>query len=75
MSTPQWNTLKPTTQALIAGGAMLDLALKTWALVDLVNRPAEQVPGTKTRWAIALTLLNTAGVLPAVYLTKVLRRR
>lgn len=75
MATTQWDDLKPTTQALIAGGALLDLAMKTWALADLANRPAEQVPGPKTRWAIALTLLNTAGVLPAVYLARVHSRR
>lgn len=73
--TKHWNELPPTTQALIAGGAAVDLAMKTWALADLANRPARQVPGSKTRWAVALTVLNTVGILPAVYLAMVHRRR
>lgn len=70
-----WDELSPAAQTLIAGGAMVDLAMKTWALADLANRPAKQVPGSKTRWAVALTLLNTVGILPAVYLAQVHRRR
>lgn len=64
----RWSELSPVTRAGIVTGAVLDVGLKCWALADLVNRPQGQVKGSKTAWAIALTIVNSVGVLPSTYL-------
>lgn len=64
----RWQDLSPARRkAVIAVGA-LDAAMRAWALVDLKNRPADEVKGPKVAWAVALTVVSSAGVLPAVYL-------
>jgi hypothetical protein len=65
-----WSELGPRARRLIVVGGTIDTALKVVALVDLSRRPAEQVRGSKRRWAWALTLVNSAGVLPVVYLLR-----
>ena len=79
----RWTELSPVMRAAIVKLAVLDVALKCWAIADLVNRPQNQVKGSKTSssraispcakgsktaWAVALTLSSSAGVLPASYL-------
>lgn len=64
----RWTELSPVMRAAIVKLAVLDVALKCWAIADLVNRPQDQVKGSKTAWAVALTLSSSAGVLPASYL-------
>lgn len=63
-----WSQLSPVARAAVVAVAVLDVGMKGWALADLVNRPQDQVKGSKTAWAIALALVNSAGVLPAAYL-------
>ena len=63
----RWSELSPVTRAVIVKLAVLDVGLKCWALADLVNRPRVR-SGSKAAWAIALTLLGSVGVLPAIYL-------
>ncbi len=46
----------------------LDTGLRAWALADLARRPAWEIRGNKKLWAGALTIVSSAGVLPAVYL-------
>ncbi len=41
--------------------------MKIAALVDLVRRPASEVHGSKVRWAVAVIVVNSAGLLPASY--------
>ena len=65
-----WSELSPVVRLAIVKVALLDVGLKCWALADLVNRPQDQVKGSKTAWAVALTLVNSVGVLPVVYLTR-----
>ncbi len=64
----RWSELSPVTRAVIVKLAVLDIGLKAWALADLVNRPQRQVKGSKAGWAVALTLVGSAGVVPATYL-------
>jgi Family of unknown function (DUF5652) len=64
----RWSELSPGKRAAIVTLAVLDVGMKGWALADLVHRPQDQVKGSKTAWAIALTVVNSAGVLPATYL-------
>ncbi len=67
MATKQWGDLSPKTQKLIIVGGTVDAVLKVAAIVDLIRRPAEQVRGSKALWGTALTLVNSAGVLPIGY--------
>ncbi|MGC3994838.1 MAG: DUF5652 family protein [Propionicimonas sp.] len=48
--------------------AVVDVGLRAWALVDLVKRPQAGVNGPRAAWAVALAVVNSAGVLPAAYL-------
>jgi hypothetical protein len=47
--------------------AAVDLGLRTWALVDLRRRPAQNVKGPKAAWAAGLVVVNSAGILPLAY--------
>jgi hypothetical protein len=67
MAAQQWKQLSPGTRRLIVVTGAVDLSLRVAALIDLARRPAWKVRGTKPRWAAALTLVNSAGVLPAAY--------
>jgi len=58
----------PVARGLLAGVAVLDATLRAWAIADLVNRSDDQVRGSKTRWAVGLAAVNSAGLLPAAYL-------
>lgn len=60
--------LPPAARAAIIVGAVADVVLRGWALVDLVKRPEHEVNGPKKAWAPALGLVSSAGVLPLVYL-------
>jgi hypothetical protein len=41
--------------------------LKVAALIDLARRPSADVRGPKSRWAAAITLINSAGAVPLLY--------
>jgi hypothetical protein len=64
---PKWNDLSPRTQRLIVIGAAVETGLKAAALVDLKRRPASEIRGAKWMWVPALTVVNSAGVVPLVY--------
>jgi len=64
----RWQDLSPARRGAVVTVGVVDAGLRAWALVDLRNRPAEQVKGPKAAWALALTVVSSAGVLPAVYL-------
>lgn len=68
MRSARWNEMSPTTRALVVTVGVVDAGLRAWALVDLKNRPADQVHGPKAAWGLALTVVSSAGVLPAAYL-------
>ena len=42
--------------------------MRAWALLDLKNRPVEEVNGPKAAWGLAITVVNSAGLVPAAYL-------
>lgn len=73
MGRTRWDEMSPTSRALVTTVAVVDAGLRAWALVDLRNRPADQVKGPKAVWGLALSVVSSAGVLPAAYL--VLGRR
>ncbi|WP_418057679.1 DUF5652 family protein [Pimelobacter simplex] len=70
MAKKRWRDLSPRTRRIILVTGAVDGALKAVALADLKRRDADEINGSKRTWATALTLLNTAGVLPIVYLVR-----
>jgi hypothetical protein len=62
-----WRELSPRSRRLIIAGGAVDGALKLAALVDLARRPAAEVRGSKKRWAVAITLINSLGAVPIAY--------
>lgn len=70
----RWSELDPRLrQAIIVGGSV-EAGLKIAALIDLAQRPSRDIKGSKARWAVALVLINSGGVLPIVYLLRGRRR-
>lgn len=64
----KWDELSPARKRVMITVGVIDAGLRAWALVDLKNRPADEVKGPKGVWALALTVVNSAGLLPAAYL-------
>jgi hypothetical protein len=69
----KWDELPPARKRLMIAVGVVDAGMRAWALIDLKNRPDDEVNGPKAAWALALTVVNSAGLLPAAYL--VLGRR
>ena len=67
MAKKKWNELSPRNRQLIIAGGVFDGVLKVAALIDLARRPAGQVRGSKVRWAVAVTLINSVGAVPVAY--------
>jgi hypothetical protein len=63
----RWKDLSPRNRRLILIIGSVEGLLKTAALVDLARRPGEEVRGSKTSWATAIVLINSAGVVPITY--------
>jgi hypothetical protein len=67
MAKKKWSDLsRRARRTLIAVGAGEGL-LEVAALVDLARRPAAEVRGSKVRWALAVTLVNSVGLVPVAY--------
>lgn len=67
MAKKRWNELGPRTRRLIVAGAAFEGTLKIAALMDLARRPADEIRGSKLRWAAAITLVNSVGAVPITY--------
>ena len=67
MATKLWRELSPRVRRSLVVAGAVEGALKVAALVDLVRRPAGQIRGTKPRWAAAIVLVNSGGLLPLAY--------
>lgn len=70
MAKKRWKDLSPRARRLIVSGATFEAVLKAVALVDLKRRPAEEVNGSRARWAAAIVLLNSGGLVPVLYLLR-----
>ena len=55
-------------------GGAFEAGLKVAALIDLAQRPSDEVQGSKPAWAAAITLVNSFGVVPILYLLRGRRR-
>jgi hypothetical protein len=69
----RWDELRPHTRKLITAAATFEGVLKIAALIDLARRPAEDVRGSKAKWATAIVVVNSAGALPVYYFARVRR--
>lgn len=70
VSKNRWRDLDPRIRRALLITAATDGALTIAALVDLARRSPNQVRGSRARWAVALSTVNSAGILPLVYLTR-----
>jgi len=68
MARARWSDLDPPRRRLILIGAALESGLKIAVLIDLVRRPPRDVRGSKPLWAVAIVVINSAGVVPIGYL-------
>ena len=66
----RWSDLDPRTRKVLVAAGTVDAVLRVVALADLARRPAGEVRGSKRRWAAALVVVNSAGVLPLAYLLR-----
>jgi hypothetical protein len=69
MAHKRWDELSPRSQRLVMVGAGFETVLKVAALIDLARRPADEIRGSKARWATAVVLINSMGVVPLAYFT------
>lgn len=74
MAKKRWAELSPATRRLITVAASVEGILKIAALIDLARRPSNQIRGTKTRWAVAIILINSGGAVPIAYFRRGRRR-
>src|SRR5439155_24525760 len=70
MAKKRWHDLSPRTRQVMVAAAAIEGALKVAALIDLKQRPAEQIRGSKKTWAATITLVNSAGAVPVAYFLK-----
>lgn len=70
----QWSDLPRSARAGLISVGVVDAALRVSCLIDLARRPAGRVRGPKPVWALLLGVVNSATVIPALYLS-VGRRR
>jgi hypothetical protein len=74
MATKRWRQLDPRVrQAILLVGAF-EAGLKAAALIDLAQRPGRDIRGSKPAWAVAVTVVNSVGLLPIVYFLRGRRR-
>jgi hypothetical protein len=63
----KWNELSSRTRQMIIVGGVFEGVLKIAALIDLARRPSSEVRGSKVRWALGVTLINSVGAVPVAY--------
>jgi hypothetical protein len=63
----RWSELSARSRRLIIAGAVFEGVLKIAALADIKHRPADQIRGSKSGWATAVVLVNSAGGVPLAY--------
>jgi hypothetical protein len=70
MAKKRWHELSPRTRQVIVAAAAIEGALKVAALIDLKQRSADQVRGSKKTWAATIILVNSGGLAPLAYFFK-----
>jgi hypothetical protein len=64
----RWHDLSPGVRRLLLAAGTAEGALKIAALVDIRRRPAAEIRGSKLVWASVVTVVNSFGIAPLVYL-------
>lgn len=67
----RWDELPRWQQAGIVATSAVEVVLTTIAVIDLVRRPGKQIRGSKTLWALGLTVQPFG---PVAYLALARRR-
>ena len=67
MPRKRWNELSIRARRILILGAAFEGILKILALIDLKRRPANEVRGSKAKWATAVVLINSLGAVPIAY--------
>lgn len=63
----KWRDLSPRVRRVLLVLGSLEGLLKFLALADLRRRPARDVNGSKRKWALAISFINSAGTVPVIY--------
>lgn len=67
MTRKRWNELDPTVRRAMVLVAVLDVALRVAALVDLARRPDAELRGARAAWTAAVAIVSSAGLVPTAY--------
>jgi hypothetical protein len=67
MPKKRWSDLSQRTRTTIVLLAAFEGILKIMALMDLKRRPANEIRGSKVKWATAIVLVNSIGAVPLAY--------
>ena len=51
-----WSDMTPTQKRVVVAAGIVEVALTTWCLRDLKQRPATMVRGPKALWAPAMSV-------------------
>lgn len=68
MAKKKWKDLTSRQKGVVVATTTIDTGLRTWAGRDLASRTQEEVNGPKWAWGLGLAMVNSVGILPAVYL-------
>ena len=70
MARKRWSELDPRVRKTVMVAGAVEAGLKIAALIDLAQRPAREIRGSKAVWAAAIVLVNAAGAVPIAYLLR-----
>ncbi|PKH39035.1 Phospholipase_D-nuclease N-terminal [Nocardioides alpinus] len=56
MAKKSWSDMTPTQKNIVVVSAIVEIAVTTWCLRDLKQRPAELVRGPKALWVPAMSV-------------------
>lgn len=62
MAKRSWNDLSPTARKAVVAAGAAELALTSYAQIDLSRRPKDQVRGPKLLWRL-VTMVQPVGTL------------
>ncbi|GAB06364.1 hypothetical protein GII30_13980 [Gordonia amarae] len=68
MAKKKWKDLSNQQKGVVVATTAVDMGLRTWAGRDLASRTQEEINGPKWAWGLGLGVVNSVGILPAVYL-------
>lgn len=70
MARTSWDDLDPRLRRVLLSAAGVEAGLKIAVLIDLARRSPTEVVGSRSRWAVAILVLNTFGLLPVIYFVR-----